>query len=210
VPVGFDRIFAVTMNKTPRDSENSAFTLIELLVVIAIIGILMSLLFPAVNGAMDAARRAQAKNDVTQIATAVTAYETEYGKLPGLTGTSDISIKAAGDVTKDADIITILGNLKTNNTNNPRAITFLEVQNAKRGKSGLTNNQFVDPWGVVYMIALDGDYSSRLDIALGDAKGITAASGEVRRRVAVWNQVSDMTNNVSDAQKKRRAVVSWE
>jgi prepilin-type N-terminal cleavage/methylation domain-containing protein len=45
-----------------------AFTLIELLVVIAILGILMALLFPAVDGALEGARRAQASNDVTQIA----------------------------------------------------------------------------------------------------------------------------------------------
>ncbi len=67
--------------------SSRGFTLIELLIVIAIIGILMALLFPAVGSAIDAARRAQAKNDVTQIATAITAYETEYGRLPGTNGT---------------------------------------------------------------------------------------------------------------------------
>jgi type II secretory pathway pseudopilin PulG len=169
----------------------------------------MSLLFPAVNSAIDAAKKAQAKNDAVQIATAVIAYETEYGKLPGLTGLSDTSIKAAGSVSVDADIITILGNLKNNNTNNPRGITFLEVQNAKRGKSGLTNNEFVDPWGAVYMIALDGDYNNKLDVGLGISPGPTASSGDIRKRVAVWNDVTKQSNS-TDAQKKRRAVVSWE
>ena len=49
---------------------------------IAIIGVLMSLLFPAVQGALDAAKKAQAKNDVMQIATAIIAFDTEYGRLP--------------------------------------------------------------------------------------------------------------------------------
>jgi len=54
------------------------FTLIELLVVITVIAILMALLFPAFKGVQDQAKRTQAKNDVTQIATAVNAYYTEY------------------------------------------------------------------------------------------------------------------------------------
>src|SRR5712692_4222163 len=60
----------------------SAFTLIELLVVIAIIIILIGFLFPAFRGVQDQAKRTQAKNDLTQIVTAVNAFYTEYGRYP--------------------------------------------------------------------------------------------------------------------------------
>ncbi len=66
-----------------RNSEaRSGFTLIELLVVITVIAILMALLFPAFKGVQDQAKRTQAKNDVTQIVTAVNAFYTEYGQVP--------------------------------------------------------------------------------------------------------------------------------
>ena len=68
----------------PRFSSavSCGFTLIELLVVITIIAILMALLFPAFKGVQDQAKRTQAKNDVTQIVTAVNAFYTEYGQYP--------------------------------------------------------------------------------------------------------------------------------
>ncbi|MBX3433225.1 MAG: DUF1559 domain-containing protein [Pirellulales bacterium] len=65
------------MKRTSR-----AFTLVELLVVIAIIGVLVSLLLPAVQAAREAARRTQCANNIRQVALALVNFEDANRELP--------------------------------------------------------------------------------------------------------------------------------
>ena len=62
--------------------RKSGFTLVELLVVIAIIGILISLLLPAVQAAREAARNLQCKNHLKQMGTASMVHENTHGFFP--------------------------------------------------------------------------------------------------------------------------------
>ena len=161
---------------SPKSKKSTAFTLVELLVVISIIAILAGLSFPAVSGAMDSAKKTQAKSNVVQIAAAVTAYEVEYGKLPTLTGT-----------TVDRNLMDILTGT------NSRGIVFLEAQAWKKGKGGTNSSGvYCDPWSSTnaYAISLDAgsadatNYDNKINVS---TNGSASGSDTIMKKVGVWN-----------------------
>ena len=159
-------------NPTITNSKKSAaFTLVELLVVISIIVILAGLSFPAVNGALDSAKKTHAKSNAVQIAAAVSAYEMEYGKLPPFTGT-----------TVDQTLVGIL------TASNSRGIVFLEAPAWKKGKGGTNDAGYCDPWDSTkpYAIKLDNDdYDNKVSVS---ASGLASGSVIIMKKVGVWNQ----------------------
>jgi prepilin-type N-terminal cleavage/methylation domain-containing protein len=62
--------------------HEKAFTLMELLVVISIVGMLLTLLLPAVQAAREAARRMQCTNNLKQIGLSIHLYENARKFLP--------------------------------------------------------------------------------------------------------------------------------
>ena len=163
----------MSTSTTKKTTRPQAFTLIELLVVISIIAILASLAFPAIGGAMDSAKKTTAKNAAVQIANAVVAYETEYGRLP----------TNSGGVVNDNFMKILTAN---DSTNNPRAIVFLEASAWKKGKGGTNDKGYCDPWtnGVPFSIALDTDYNNKVDVS---TNGSSSGTFTITRKVGVWN-----------------------
>ena len=74
------RLFATF--RVQRNRSPAGFSLVELLVVIAIVGVLISLLLPAVQAARESARRVQCINQLKQLSLAALSYESAYGRLP--------------------------------------------------------------------------------------------------------------------------------
>src|SRR5690242_12771474 len=74
-----------------RRCASRAFTLVELLVVIAIIGVLVSLLLPAVQAAREAARRMNCQSNMKNFALAAINYETAKKKLPAAMGNAMVT-----------------------------------------------------------------------------------------------------------------------
>jgi prepilin-type N-terminal cleavage/methylation domain-containing protein len=94
VPIG--RVPPITL--TIRGSSTSGFTFVELLLVIAIIGVLVTLLLPAVQLARESARRASCFNNLGQIILAVHHYEMVHDRYPSgtLNSTGPIVNSPAG------------------------------------------------------------------------------------------------------------------
>jgi general secretion pathway protein G len=70
------------MIDSTRPSRVAGFSLIELLLVLVILGVLAALVVPRFSGRSQQARETAAKADISNIVTAINAFEIDTGRLP--------------------------------------------------------------------------------------------------------------------------------
>ena len=197
------------MHAIARSFRAGGFTLIELLIVIGIIAILIGLLFPAFKGVQDQARRTQAKNDLTQIVTAVNAFYTEYGRYP-TTATTDATATygPGGSATENGGLF---GELRaTTIVLNTRQIVFISPPDAKNQtnpRSGIKTSTggYYDPWGSEYAVALDADYNNQVANPYTSNAGATP---NLQNGVIAWSLGKDRVQGTNF--KASDDVISWQ
>src|SRR5947209_3674367 len=188
-----------------------AFTLIELLVVIAIIAVLAGLASPVFQSVQNSAKKTQAKNDLTQIVTALNAFYTEYGLYPIASTVTTDTAAIYGQGTSSNVVFNELRN-KTP-TINTRQIVFISPaedtnQLRPKGKIG-SDGQFYDPWGSPYVVQIDADYDNQLANPYG-TNG--AGADPIRQGVIAWSFGKDLALGKAGDRKFTSSddVISWQ
>jgi len=165
-----------------------SFTLIELLVVISIIALLAGLALPALAGAMNAAKKAEANSMMYNLKVGITAFNTEYGTWPS--DNAQGGNPPPSDTLSPANAYIILAAQDTSSTaQNSRQIVFMEFKSTEIS-SNSGSPEVIDPWFNTmkqnaeqnYHIQVDSTYTNVITIGAGPFSGTSINAG-----VAIWD-----------------------
>jgi type II secretory pathway pseudopilin PulG len=197
-----------------RTSRKTAFTLIELLVVISIIIVLMGLLFPAFRGVQDQAKKVQAKNDLTQIVVAVTAFNSEYGRYPTAAAADAAATFGPGGTNPTSSLMNELRGMGSPAINTKQIAFFNPppVKDPNNPRSGINSGgNYYDPWGSEYAVAMDADYDNQIT---PNPYGHNTGAGPtpLRQSVISWSVGKDKGKGTkgNGVFKNSDDIISWQ
>jgi len=155
-------------------------------------GVLLSLLFPAIKTIKESGKKARASAEVRRIVTAVESFRTEYGRYPLLPASGrpgiDVAVgaKCIGLKIRNRELFYTLraidAGINTEHAVNTRKVVYFEgphVSDSDHPHDGfLTISKdaderdcYFDPWGREYCVAIDYSYDGILKLAYMDYSG---------------------------------------
>jgi type II secretory pathway pseudopilin PulG len=157
-----------------------AMTLVEMLLVVFVIAIFTAMLLPIIpNGHHRPAKMMLARVELASLATAIEAYESDYGRLPLADSTTNEDLtsgirateiqdykKVDGTklIAKNSDLVVVLMDfdvgVNLGHALNPKQIKYLNARMISDTNSpgvSIVDYQFRDPWGNPYIISLDAN-----------------------------------------------------
>jgi prepilin-type N-terminal cleavage/methylation domain-containing protein len=222
---GAKPVYSAPAQRCVSARRRRAFTLIEMLVVIAIIGILASLLLPALAVVKKNSMIKSAKVDMNNIAAAVGGYQGQYTLAPvpkqlpnNADNAKDYSYSAFNN-----EVIVILMDIATNavpvnlnHSRNPEKQAFLNAKlTASTNGAGVSTIDFNyrDPWGTPYVIAFDLDYDNKVNVPdTVDPEFAQYPYVDIPRAVLVWSRGPDRKAVAGNpnAPENRDNIKGWE
>ncbi|MEM8550134.1 MAG: type II secretion system protein [Verrucomicrobiota bacterium] len=172
--------------------RRGGFTMIELLVVIAIIGILASILIPAITGGQRSARVAKSKAQFVGYANAINKFYEKYNTYPDFLAGGEANLNSDSNEFIEALTGRTVAGVRVNNQGNRNAIPFLSISESEFNlrADGTTGDDIVDAFeNTDIRIRVDIDGDGRLNVpGPGEATG---TDREIRARVAIWSVSTD-------------------